>query len=74
MQPEMSEADRRLIADAVLRDGRLPAEMRDLLFPDSRREATLTYGQKGRKEDVIAEAMAVPLQAIREFGGQGNAT
>ncbi|WP_052207303.1 DNA methyltransferase [Sinomonas humi] len=65
---ELTQQDRKLIADTVLRDGRLPLEMRDLLFPEERREATLAFSGKSRKEDVIADTMAVPLQPIRTFG------
>lgn len=65
---ELTDQDRKLIADTVLRDGRLPLEMRELLFPEERREATLSYSGKSRKEDVIADTMAVPLQPLRTFG------
>jgi len=68
MALDLSQEDRRLIADTLIREGSLPAEFRDLLFPETRREATITYAGKGRKEDVLAETMAVPLQAIRQFG------
>lgn len=71
---ELTHNDRKLIAEALLRDGRLPLEMRDLLFPEERREATLSYSGKSRKEDVIADTMAVPLQPIRTFGVSRSAT
>lgn len=39
-----------------------------VLFPPEKREYELVYYGKEREEDVIANTLAVPLQAIRTFG------
>lgn len=57
---------------ALLENGEgLPAEFKTVLFPPERQEYELIYADKEREEDVIAETMAVPLQPIRNFGGNG---
>jgi DNA methylase len=42
------------------------------IFPPTRREYELVYGGKEREEEIIADTMAVPLQAVRTFGKNGN--
>jgi len=43
-----------------------------ILFPSEKREYELVYHGKEREEDVIADTLAVPLQAVRTFGKNGE--
>lgn len=43
-----------------------------ILFPPERRECELVYHGKEREEDIVANTMAVPLQPVRTFGGNGK--
>jgi DNA modification methylase len=45
----------------------LPDELRSALF-ESKREYELTYFDKRREADILAETMAVPLQPVKTFG------
>ncbi|PCE15916.1 hypothetical protein AUC47_10345 [Microbacterium sp. SZ1] len=65
---ELSTADRARLADLLVTGEDLPREFKNILFPPDRSEYELTYAGKEREEDIIADAMAVPLQVIREFG------
>jgi len=47
--------------------GELPAEWRWELFPPEKQEYELVYASKRREQDIIADTMAVPLQAVRSF-------
>lgn len=46
----------------------LPDGYKDLLFPNQKKEYELVYAGKERKEDIIAETLAVPFQKIKTFG------
>ena len=39
-----------------------------ILFPPEKREYELVYHGKEREEDILADALAVPLQPVRTFG------
>ena len=53
----------------LLQSGReIPADYRNVLFPPDRREYELVYADKEREEDILAGAMAVPLQPVSLFG------
>jgi site-specific DNA-methyltransferase (adenine-specific)/adenine-specific DNA-methyltransferase len=43
-----------------------------ILFPPEKREYELVYYGKDREEDIIADALAVPLQPVRTFGHNGT--
>lgn len=72
--PILSEKDRENII-RLLRDGKpLPEMYKSALFPSKDKEYTeltkvyqLVYQGKKRKEDVIAETLAAPLQEMRDF-------
>jgi site-specific DNA-methyltransferase (adenine-specific)/adenine-specific DNA-methyltransferase len=67
----MNEAFRQMVIDRLERGEALPLEWKRELFPPEKREYELVYYGKEREEDILAETMAVPLQAIRAFGGNG---
>lgn len=43
-----------------------------VLFPPEKREYELVYHGKEREEDILADTLAVPLQAVRTFGKSGG--
>ena len=65
---ELSTGERTHLANLLLKGEDLPREFKNSLFPPDRHEYELAYAGKDREEDIIADAMAVPLQVIREFG------
>ena len=75
--PLLSEKDRENII-RLLRDGKpLPEMYKSVLFPSEDKEYTeltkvyqLVYQGKKRKEDVIAETLAAPLQEMRSFNAE----
>lgn len=57
----------------ILESGQeLDREWEHILFPPERREYELVYHGKERREEILAETMAVPLQPVRTFGRNGN--
>jgi DNA modification methylase len=50
----------------------LPVEWARFLFPPEKREYELVYHGKEREEDILANTLAVPLQAVRTFGKNGG--
>lgn len=65
---DLSPDERQHLADLILSGEPLPREFKNAVFPPDRNEYELTYAGKDREEDIIADAMGVPLQVIREFG------
>ncbi len=68
----MREEFRQLVIEALRRGEELPPEWAKQLFPPEKREYELTYHGKERQEDIIANALAVPLQPVRTFGQAKN--
>lgn len=50
----------------------LSPEWARILFPPEKREYELVYHGKEREEDILANTLAVPLQPVRTFGGNGR--
>jgi DNA modification methylase len=69
----LTKEQRQHIADLISRGEALPADYQHLLFPPQRREYELVYANKEREEDIIANTMAVPLQAVSTFGDADTA-
>ena len=68
----MNEEFRQLVIETLRRGQDLPREWARELFPPEKREYVLEYQDKAREEDILAETMAVPLQSVRAFGGNGD--
>ena len=68
----MKEELRQIVIETLRRGEELPRDWARELFPPERREYELTYYEKEREEDVLAETMAAPLQPVRTFGKNGN--
>ena len=68
MSKNLSKQQREKILRLVEKGEELPDGYKDLLFPNQKKEYELVYAGKDRKEDIIAETMAVPLQEVKTFG------
>lgn len=64
MTPEQIEELIRLLQQGE----EISPEWARILFPPEKREYELVYYGKEREEDIIANALAVPLQPVRTFG------
>lgn len=67
----MNDELRQRVIQALQRGEDLPNEWARELFPPEKREYELVYYGKEREENIIADTMAVPLQAERTFGKNG---
>ncbi|GIV65477.1 MAG: site-specific DNA-methyltransferase [Bellilinea sp.] len=67
----LSEHHRRHIIELLEQGQDIPQDYKHLLFPPERQEYELVYAGKEREEDILAETMAVPLQPVKTFGGNG---
>lgn len=67
MTPEQRQELIRLLE----KDEDISPEWARILFPPEKREYELVYHGKDREEDIIADTLAVPLQAVRTFGRNG---
>lgn len=70
--PNLTEYQRQHIIEMLEQGEDLPLDYKHLLFPPERQEYELVYAGKEREEDILAETMAVPLQPIKTFGGNGD--
>src|SRR5258708_1268580 len=68
----MEEELRQRVIECLRRGDDLPVEWARELFPPERREYELVYYGKERKEDILADTLAVPLQPVRTFGKNGD--
>ena len=69
--PNLSDHHRRHIIELLEQGRDLPLDYKHLLFPPERQEYELVYAGKEREEDILAETLAVPLQPVKTFGGNG---
>ena len=69
---DLTESQRQHIIDLLKQGEDLPPDYKHLLFPPERQEYELVYAGKEREEDILAETMAVPLQPVKTFGGNGD--
>ena len=68
----MTDEERQLLIE-ILQSGEMPSlDWAPVLFPARKRETELTYLGKAREADILANAMAVPLQPARRFGKNGD--
>jgi site-specific DNA-methyltransferase (adenine-specific)/adenine-specific DNA-methyltransferase len=70
--PNLTKYQRQHIIELLERGKDLPLDYKHLLFPPERKEYELVYAGKEREEDILAGTMAVPLQPIKTFGGNGD--
>ena len=67
----MDSEIRKMVIEILRRGDDLPPEWARELFPPEKREYELVYHGKERREDILAETMAVPLQPVRTFEKDG---
>jgi site-specific DNA-methyltransferase (adenine-specific)/adenine-specific DNA-methyltransferase len=72
MSSQLTKQQKEKILRLVEKGEELPDGYKDLLFPNQKKEYELVYAGKDRKEDIIAETMAVPFQEIKIFGKNEN--
>lgn len=72
MSLKLSKQQKEKILKLVEKNEELPDGYKDLLFPNQKKEYELVYAGKNRKEDIIAETMAVPFQQVKTFGKNDN--
>lgn len=68
----LSSEQRDRLIDLLKAGEEIDPEWARILFPPEKREYELVYYGKDREEDIIADSLAVPLQAIRAFGKNGK--
>lgn len=67
---EMDEELRRNLIKLIREGESIPISYKNLLFPieEKSQEIEVVYGCKERKEDILADTMSVPFQAVKKFG------
>ena len=68
MLSKLNKKQKEKIINLIKKNKDLPSGYKDLLFPNQKKEYELTYAGKERKEDIIAETMAVPFQKLKLLG------
>lgn len=68
----MKDEQRQEIIRRLQKNEELSPEWARIIFPPDKREYELVYHGKEREEDIIANALAVPLQKVRTFGKNGD--
>ena len=69
---KLSDRDRERIIELLEKGEELPLDYKHILFPPEKKEYELVYAGKQREEDILADAMAAPLQPIKTFGTNGG--
>ncbi len=69
---KLSKRDRKRISELLRAGEGIPLDYKNILFPPEKREYELVYAGKEREEDILADTMAVPLQAVKTFGKNGK--
>lgn len=69
----MNDEFRYMVIEALRRGEELPAEWARALFPPEKREYEMVYHGKEREEDILANAMSIPLQPLNVFGSKKGA-
>lgn len=66
IDPDLKEK----LIDLIEHDRPIPVSYKNLLFPpeEQSQEIEIVYGCKERKEDILADTMSVPFQAVKQFG------
>jgi site-specific DNA-methyltransferase (adenine-specific)/adenine-specific DNA-methyltransferase len=68
----MTDEQRQELIRLLQQEDDISPEWARILFPPEKREYELVYHGKTREEDIIADSLAVPLQPVRTFGGNGR--
>ena len=67
---ELDEELKQKLIELIKQGNPIPISFKNLLFPleEKPQEIELVYGSKERKEDILADTMSVPFQAVKQFG------
>lgn len=67
---ELDEELREKLVELIQEGKQIPLEYKNLLFPpeEVQGEYELVYKGKKKKEDILANTMSVPFQAVKKFG------
>jgi len=68
----LSEQEIEFIAQCLKEGKPLPDSYRYIIPFETKREYELTYADKEREEDILADTFAVPLQPVKTFGSNGD--
>lgn len=68
---QMTPHQRQRLAEILMSGEEVSPEWARILFPPEKREYELVYHGKEREEDIVASALAVPLQPVRTFSKNG---
>ena len=68
----LSEQEIEFITQCLKEGKPLPDSYRHIIPFETKREYELTYADKEREEDILADTFAVPLQPVKTFGSNGD--
>jgi len=69
---KLSQSEIEFITQCLKEGKPLPDSYRYIIPFETKREYELTYADKEREEDILADTFAVPLQPIKTFGSNGD--
>jgi DNA modification methylase len=72
LENKLSEQEIEFITQCLKEGKPLPDSYRYVIPFETKKEYELTYADKEREEDILADTFAVPLQPIKTFGTNGN--
>ena len=72
MENRLSEHEIEFITQCLKEGKPLPDSYRYTIPFETKKEYELTYADKEREEDILADTCAVPLQPIKTFGSNGD--
>ncbi|MEA3222802.1 MAG: site-specific DNA-methyltransferase [Thermodesulfobacteriota bacterium] len=69
---QLSESEIEFITQSLKAGKPLPDSYRYVIPFETKKEYELTYADKEREEDILADTFAVPLQPVKTFGSNGD--
>ena len=69
---KLSQGEIEFITQCLKEGKPLPDSYRHIIPFETKKEYELTYADKEREEDILADTFAVPLQPIKTFGSNGD--
>ena len=68
----LSQSEIEFITQCLKEGKSLPDSYRYIIPFETKKEYELTYADKEREEDILADTMGVPLQPVKTFGNNGD--
>ena len=72
LENRLSEQEIEFITQCLKEGKPLPDSYRHIIPFETKREYELTYADKEREEDILADTFAVPRQPVKTFGSNGD--